>query len=1378
MAALLLVLGVAWECVALPGGGFIENVGRVNSGALYYGDCGSATVFFTRAAVVIDFREYEKDEPNGGDRSVVERAVPKMLRGHALFLEFVDANPAADVEARYRLPGEHNYFLGNDRTKWITGVGAYEEIVYHDLWPGVDMVYRFRDGRLEYEARLADGADPDVVRIACVGADDVTVTSDGQRTITTCVGRVLERYVSGDGIRGEFLLQTGGGEPAFDGGRDDPSTVPWGTYFGGSIKDDGWCVGLDSSGNIVIGGGSHSGNLPTTPGVYQPSDTNSPWGDCFVAKLDGTGSSLIWCTYIGALGSGNTGNEVIFNLVLDPDDNVVASGQTNSWDFPTTAGAFDTGYNGWTDAFVLKLSADATTIMWSTFLGGSGDEWAIGVDLDSSQNVYVTGETAHSSFPTTPGAFDETYNGGDLDAFVSKLSADGSTLLYSTFVGGSDRDYGENLVVSALDECFVTGGTESTNFPVTLGAFDTSHNGGYGPPPDAFVAKITPLGDDLEWCTYLGGSDHDAGLDIELDADGNPVVAGETNSGNYPTTPGAFDETAYSYCEAFVTKLDASGASLIWSTYYCGYRDQRAWELEIDVTGCPVIVGRTDHRYSLPVTPDAYSSSGGASGWDGFIVKFDPTASTLRYASYIPANGELNPYGLVLDALGDAIVGGSIWASNLPGVHGGSYDSSHNGEYDAFLLKFDLPGPPENIVCDPVPLIINVGNDPGTIDVEYLTGGSGLLYAYSITFSWDGAVAATTPGQVTERTLLSDVGSTQFLPYVSGTNEITVDCALLGATDGAAGPGTMFTIEFDGVALGVSDVELTVVEARDRYNTPLSGFVGEDGEIQVDIVAPVISDVALENVTLGHTDEYAKNGDEVILTATVVDDHGAFGASNIRANLQSLGGDAAQTPDGYDGSTATWTTDIDAVACNPANDLLTITVDATDPLGNPAVQGSDDITSDNIAPTAILGFAAAPGHNKAELSWDDPTLTDTNPYKVMIRSNAWTDYPTYGVGLTPSYPADAGDGTFVWEDMGMSHTATYAGDGSERDIYYYGAFASDMVLHYGPAAGSAQDRSTNYWLGDVVTDATWGTYDGLVTMFDIDKLAGTYAQIPSDPFDQCDVGPTNDMSRVGIPEPDALVDFEDAMVFAMNYGVVAPKALPSKEPRDEAVPLALILKERATTPDLEVALHLRGNNDLVKGLSAVVGYDATELEFVNARLSDRLAADPTPEFLWYGSDGSSVQVDLAVLGTEMTIEGSGDVAYLTFRPMSDGYTLVVEDAELRGADNEALDADIEGVESKPELPTVFRLAENVPNPFNPVTSIRFDVPRESAVTIRIYDVAGRLVRTLVDGMINPGRHSEAWDGRDDHGEDVGSGVYFCTMEAPEFHGSRKMLLLK
>jgi hypothetical protein len=682
-----------------------------------------------------------------------------------------------------------------------------------------------------------------------------------------------------------------------------------------------------------------------------------------------------------------------------------------------------------------------------------------------------------------------------------------------------------------------------------------------------------------------------------------------------------------------------------------------------------------------------------------------------------------------------------------------------------------------NIVCDPDPLILNVASSNGQISVDYLGGGGGLLYAYAIKFSWDGAVASTTPGDVTEGALLSSAGTTFFNAYSWAEDEIKVDCSLLGPIDGVTGPGTMFTVDFDAVATGQTAVTLTLVAFRDRYNTPLTGFSGDDGEIQVDIVSPSVTNVAVANLTLAHTNEYAKDGDDLELTATVTDDT-TLTVSDIRADLSTLlsGTGSAVPAESYVGNVATWTVALQNVTLT-ADGLKTVTVTATDALLNTG-SDSDDVTVDNTPPGTIAGFASAPDHEKAELTWDDPTALDANLRGVVVRYDAWGDYPLYDTSA-PSYPADetSGDGE-AFNGLGAVTSGTHTI--APRDIYYYGAFAYDQALNYGAAGGGGQDRSTNYWLGDVAgVMGVWG-YNGLVNDADIDKLGGTYAATsPTGNAAECDVGPTDDTTATGIPLPDDFVEFEDLLIFAMNYSVVSPRAVPFLPGQStRALALELNAGEPGEDGTVEVGLRLVGNADQVKGLKAVVAFDPGELEFVEARLSSAMYSPLAPVFFWYGSGEGSVQVDLAVLGAGVTVGGSGEVAVLTFRALGDGYELVFEDAFLRGAGNENLHAALEGCESKPGIPAAFRLGLNAPNPFNPRTALAYAVPSESHVALRVYDVSGRLVRTLVDGAVEPGGHEAIWDGRNEKGHEVGSGVYFCVMEAQGFRGSTKMILMR
>jgi hypothetical protein len=830
--------------------------------------------------------------------------------------------------------------------------------------------------------------------------------------------------------------------------------------------------------------------------------------------------------------------------------------------------------------------------------------------------------------------------------------------------------------------------------------------------------------------------------------------------------------------------LWGTGADPWGGSYYTGW-DNGTLVARID--GCTItnttidgiwvddLSGNTTNSVDVSVHQTGLSGNSGSALWNGQSDEVDaehcwwgdpagPTLITEPPRASQPAAPRVSPYGADLPEQGEVRYVERNSSRAGDGV-------STNVDYTPWLTG--------NIVCDPDPEDLTAAAATKTIDVNYLGGGSGALFGYSIKFSWDSSVVGTTTGDVNEGTLLSDLGGT-FFHVADGTgDEIIVDCALLGSITGAAGPGTLFTIDFTGLAVGTSDIDVTIIYVRDQYNNPLSGFYEDDGLLIVDVSVPTIADVEIFNTTLVHTDDYIKNGDGAQVTATVVDDDPAFGAANIVANLTGLGGGTAVNPVSYDSGTGAAVWNLGSVTCTPANGTVWVYVDATDAIGNPAAQGSDDIIADNTPPTAVTGFDAAPGHQKCDLSWTMGTDTYLDGVVVQRNANAG-DYPVYPLfvaawpTVTPYYPGTHLLGTNVYTGGATSATDAVV----DRNIYYYQAFCFDIARNYGAAevAGASADLATNYWLGDVAAAIGFWGYNGLVNDADIDKLGSQYHQAPGgSPEDEMDVGPTVHPAYgpLGLPTPDDFVGFEDLMIFAMNYGVVSARVVPLlSEPVEGQLALSLEEIGSVAAGTVELALRLEGNTGEVKGVSAVLELDGMEL--VSARLSDEMSTPVAQTFLWYGAD----QIDIAILGTDVSIGGSGEVARLTFRATSEQYGVDFASAALRGADNEQLDADLEGYELGGSIPTVFRLVQNSPNPFNPVTKVAYHVPSESRVTIRVFDVTGRLVTTLVDDVVEPGRHAAVWNGTNDAGESVGSGVYFCTMETPDYRGSHKMMLLK
>jgi hypothetical protein len=349
-------------------------------------------------------------------------------------------------------------------------------------------------------------------------------------------------------IGGRFVERPGGW--GIEVGSYDPTQLlvidplVYSTYIGGSNADEGYAIAVDGSGNAYVTGVTDSPDYDVTPGAFQT--TYRGWSDVFVTKLNATGTGLVYSTYIG----GSDWDEG-YAIAVDGSGNAYVTGWTISTDYDVTPGAFQTRNGGSWDVFVTKLNATGTALVYSTYIGGSGNEAGRGIAVDGSGNAYVTGETESTDYDVTPGAFQTTYGGGGADVFVTKLNATGTALVYSTYIGGSDYDGGYAIAVDGSGNAYVTGRTNSTDYDVTPGAFQTT-NGGLA---DVFVTKLNAAGTALVYSTYIGGNGLEEGRGIAVDGSGNAYVTGETESTDYDVTPGAFQTTFGGGLDVFVTKV-------------------------------------------------------------------------------------------------------------------------------------------------------------------------------------------------------------------------------------------------------------------------------------------------------------------------------------------------------------------------------------------------------------------------------------------------------------------------------------------------------------------------------------------------------------------------------------------------------------------------------------------------------------------------------------------------------------------------------------------------------------------------------------------------------------------------------------------------------
>jgi hypothetical protein len=364
----------------------------------------------------------------------------------------------------------------------------------------------------------------------------------------------------------------------------------------------------------------------------------------------------------------------------------VITGWTNSTDFPTTIGAFDRTYNGGvSDAFVTRPQNLTSSYPYSTYIGGNETDIGYGIAVDSNGNAYIIGVTNSTNFPVTPNVYDNSYNGGG-DVFVAKLNATGTTVIYCTYLGGSGYDCGRGIAVDSSCNAYITGYTNSTDFPTPPGANDTTYNGGS---LDVFIAKLNSTGN-LVYSTYLGGTDRDGADAIAIDSSGNAYVTGFTWSDDFPTTTGAYDTSLGGNSDAFVTKLNATGSTLLYSTYFGGDVYEHAHGIAVDSNDNAYITGQTDsdQNNNFPLK-NAYDSTYNGDPWDAFVAKLTANGDNYDYSSYLGGNDSDKGTAIALDSSRNAYITGLTQSSNFPTTHTG-YDTSLGGTQDAFVSKLNL----------------------------------------------------------------------------------------------------------------------------------------------------------------------------------------------------------------------------------------------------------------------------------------------------------------------------------------------------------------------------------------------------------------------------------------------------------------------------------------------------------------------------------------------------------------------------------------------------------------------------------------------------------------------------------------------------------------
>jgi hypothetical protein len=684
------------------------------------------------ARIVLQKASQPGVEPGAGRTQVAGR---REVSARTVQVRFLGANPVAELKGDSSLPGKINYFVGADPAQWRCDVSTFAKVRVTELYPGISLIYYGNQRLLEYDFELAPGADVNSIAIHFDGMDRLRVSENGELVISLGSDEIRQprpdiyQIVNGirKPVRGGYRLK-GLSTICFTVGYYDKAlplvidpVLSYSTYFGGNFGEQAFAVKVDVNGFIYLAGETLSTTFFSTPGYDNTFGGGKNNGDAFIAKLDNTGSNLLYFSYLGG-----TSDDAGLDIAVDSSQHAYITGFTVSTDFPTNlppdaagltnriGGVSDPIVHAFpTDAFVAELDTTtngASSLVFSGYLGGGLADVGIGIALDSGANVYVTGYTFSTNFPTTPGSAYQTNCKGSNDVFISKIGAGAHGFLYSSYLGGTNVDEGQGIAVAG-NLAFITGYTGSTNFPFTTYALKTNINTTTNAaiqfknkpvPLDAFVAEFdTSLAgsNSLLYCSYFGGANNDAGYRITLDASSNVYITGNTTSTNFPDTTNHmvmanYRTNAFNY-DSIVAKfglLDTATPTNFFSFPFGGSANDVGWDIAVDPAGDIFIAGVTSSFTNFPTTTNivgllrAGTNSGGT---DAFVMGFAPDASSLLYSAYFGGSANDFGYGIATDGAGSAYIVGQTYSTNFP-TNAISFQSTRAGTNDAFLAKIEL----------------------------------------------------------------------------------------------------------------------------------------------------------------------------------------------------------------------------------------------------------------------------------------------------------------------------------------------------------------------------------------------------------------------------------------------------------------------------------------------------------------------------------------------------------------------------------------------------------------------------------------------------------------------------------------------------------------
>ncbi len=1384
---------------------FIANKGQWNPEVKYLARIGGMNAWITNTGVVYDYYKLEKNI----DQTKMQKINPKeqiafevmntTIKGHVVKMEFIDGNKNITCLQNDKKEGYYNYFLSNDKSKWASFVPLYGNVELKGVYNNIDVKYYYDNGKLRYDYIAQPGADVSQIKLKYDGQDNISVNENGELILKTSIGEVtngkIYAYQLDNGNKKEvqckFEQRQDGTirlkAASYDAKKEliiDP--LVYSTFIGGDASvgtySRGNSIAIDNAGNAYIKGSAGDVHYPTTTGSYL-----TQLGSCgFITKLNVNGSGLVYSTFIGTYlyyplrvyGKDNS-------LAIDKNGNVYVTGNTLQ-DFPTTQGAFQTTYGGGSggkdiefgDAYVTKLNSTGSELIYSTYIGGSGDENACAIAIDTVGNAYITGTTNSVDYPITSGAFQTVYGGGSGniftgDAFVTKLNTTGSALIYSTYIGGSNNDYSNSIAVDAAGSAYITGHTSSQDYPITSGAFQTTYGGAtvtdyngnvYG---NAFITKLNSTGSGVIYSTYIGGNEADVSNSIAVDSGGYAYITGWTKSSNYPITKGSYQTKMISsdvaiYSEVFLTKMNSTGSDLVYSTFIGGggYGDAGC-AVTIDNIGNAYITGYTKSQI-YPTTPGAFQTiyKGDVINKlnDAFITELNTTGNRLIYSTYLGGSGDDLGNSIVIDDSENAYITGQTSSIDFPTTNEAYQKYYKGGYYDVFVTKINIQQ-------------ISPKHDVGILKVNgtnHFTGG--MQYTPSV----------------------------QILNFGTSQESFNVLCKIYDYK------GNFLTQSSQAVTNLVPDsiqtVNFTPYTLTDNYLYKVGFTTQLTGDLNI------YNDTLAEYINTYSTSKKAVLVEIASGTWCGFSPPAQLGSNDLINNGKNVSIIAYHSSDTY-ATNESWDRSIGYYGIS---NFPTTLFDGT-------LKSVGACYSNMYSSYLPLYESMYSVKTPLDISIAGKVTTKNN-YNITINVQKLAPFINSNTKLFVALTENKIP--FSWygqTEVDYCERTMLPSDGK--------GFAIDMVNHNSVSvpfnltiqpSWSLTNLELVSWIQDIYTREVFNTTK--VKLIDLStwqaniniKDNGNVSQLLT--FGQSPIGKDGIDTALGeapLPPPafgfdarlhlptgdDSWKDFRSSNLDTVTW-------LIKFQPGEGGYPItfswdttklpqgSIFLKDVITGTIVNVDMKRNNSYTLTN-----TGITSLRIEFVKTKqdvpvelTSFTVTANKDEVALeWQtatekNNSGFEVQrsKDRNEYGKIGFVEGNGTTteihkySFKDIKPPTAKLYYRLKQIDFNGSANYS-----NVIEVDPSLPTIFSLSQNYPNPFNPSTTIKYGLPFVSDVRITIYNLLGQEIETLVDGTQNAGYHETTWNA-----SNKASGIYLYTITAnsldgkEKFRSAKKLILLK